>query len=295
MMTQFNLDKWSFNGDINESGYIDEEEQRLLYPGKNGRPPPFRCIVKAFGRSIDEDQGDIVQQGLARQLLRSVIKVQKLGIIEIDVATRQVIDSKLGDFSTAITLPHFITNPELNPHLSPTMIQATKKQTFAHCINDYLAFDSAIRSRNFDYGRDRGRLSIEAFPGGRGRSRKARYNLRGGRAAERTLYTFVDPRRYRWTANRVIGGANALPTSQRRHAGWISKAVACQSVCSRESKDILRKLTAPPDMWHYQCKEEDEEWADSVGSSTLAFPHFLEWDCKGGYLFPVKDCGKDIK
>ncbi|EMR67738.1 hypothetical protein UCREL1_5255 [Eutypa lata UCREL1] len=89
MMTQFDFDKWSFNGDIEESGYIDEEEQRLLYPGKNGRPPPFRCIVKAFGRSIDEDEGDVLRQGLARQLLRSVIKLQKLGIIEIDVAIRQ--------------------------------------------------------------------------------------------------------------------------------------------------------------------------------------------------------------
>ncbi|KAI0183257.1 kinetochore Sim4 complex subunit FTA2-domain-containing protein [Xylaria flabelliformis] len=296
MMTQFNLNKWSFNGDIDESGYIDEEEQRMLYPGKSGRPPPFRCIVKAFGRSIDEDQGDVFRQGLARQLLRSVIKLQKLGIIETDVAIRQVIDSKLGDFSTAITLPHFITNPELNPHLSSAMIRSIKKQTFVHCINDYLAFDSMVDSWNFEYGRNRGRLSIEAFPGGRGCPRKARYNLRGGRAAERTLYTFVDPRRYRWTASRVIRGTNALlPASQRRHAGRISKVVTRQSFSSKDSQDPLRKLTARPDMWHYQCKEKDQEWADSVGSSTLELPHLLEWDCKGGYLFPVKDNGRDIK
>lgn len=295
MMTQFNFDKWSFNGDIDESGYIDEVEQRLLYPGKNGRPPPFRCIVKAYGRSIDEDEGDVLRQGLARQLLRSVIKLQKLGIIEIDVAIRQVIDGKLGDFSAAITLPHFITNPELNPHLNPAMIHAIKKQTFVHCMNDYIAFDSMIRSWNFEYGRDRGHLSIEAFPGREGCPSKSRYNLRGGRAAERTLYTFVDPRRYRWTANWVTRGANALPASQKRHAGRISKVVGRQCVGSRDSKDLLRKLTARPDMWHYQCKEKDEEWADSVGSSTLDVPHFLEWDYKGGYFFPVTDNGKDIR
>ncbi|KAI1074296.1 kinetochore Sim4 complex subunit FTA2-domain-containing protein [Whalleya microplaca] len=295
MMTQFDFNKWTFNGDIEDSGWIDDEEQRMRYPGKNGRPPPFRCIVKAFGRSIDEYEGDVVPQGLARQLLRSVIKLQKLGIIEIDFAIRQVIDGKLGDFSTAMTLPHFVTNPELNPHLSPAMIHAMEKQTFVHCVNDYLGFDSAIKDWILEYGRDRGRLSIEAFPGRRGCPLKARYNLRGSRAAERTLYTFVDPRRYRWTANRVIGGANALPASQRRHAGRISKVLARQSVCSRESKDLLRKLTARPDMWRYQCKQQDESWADGIGLRVMGLPHVLEWDYKGGYLFPVKDDGEDIK
>jgi hypothetical protein len=295
MMTQFNFDKWFFNGTMEDSGETEDNEQRLCYPGKNGRPPPFRCIVKAFGKGINELEGDVVRQGLARRLLRSIIKLQKLGIIDIDFAIRQVIDDKLGDFSSAITLPHFITNPELNPHLSPAMIQAIKRETFARCTNDYITFDSVIHEWNDDYGRDRGRLSVEAFPGGQGCLGKAQYNLRGGRAAERTLYTLTDPRRYRWTVNRVIGGANALPASQRRHAGRISKAVARRSACSGDSKHLLRKLTARPDLWHYQCKEEDKNWADLVGSNMPGIPHSLEWDYKDGYLFPVKENGKAIK
>ncbi|KAI0515188.1 kinetochore Sim4 complex subunit FTA2-domain-containing protein [Xylaria bambusicola] len=273
MMSQFDFNNWSFNVDIDETGYREEEEQRLLYPGKD-----------ALGETIDEDRGDVFPQGLARQLLRSVVKLQKLGIIEIDVAIRQMIDGKLGDFSSAITLPHFITNPELNPHLSPVMVRAITRQTFVHCMNDYLAFDSMIHSWNDEH--DRRRLSIQAFPGGRGCSHKARYNLRGSRAIERTLYTFVDPRRYSWTSNGVIRRAKALP---------VSRGHATRSVCRRNSRHLLRKLTARPDVWHYQSEKEEEEWAKSVGSCTLPFPHVLDWDFKGGYLFPVKNSGKNIK
>ncbi|KAJ8114158.1 hypothetical protein ONZ43_g4967 [Nemania bipapillata] len=180
MMTQFDLNKWSFNGDIEDAGYIDNEEQRLVYPGKNGRPPPFRCIVKAFGNAFDEDEGDVLRPGLARQLLRSVIKLQKLGILDTDVAIRQVIDNKLGDFSTSITLPHFITNPELNRHLTPAMIESMERQTFVICVNDYLAFDSMIETWNDEYGRDKGRLSIQAFPEGRGCRHKPRSAEKAG-------------------------------------------------------------------------------------------------------------------
>ncbi|KAJ8123556.1 hypothetical protein O1611_g9560 [Lasiodiplodia mahajangana] len=293
MMTQFNFNKWSFNGDADDAGYVEEEEQRLLYPGKNGRPPPFRCIVKAFGKGIDGERGDTIQQGLARQLLRSIIKLQKLGIIDMDVAIRQLMDGKLGDFSTAITLPHFMTNPELNPYLTPAMIHAMQKQTFVHCINDYLEFDTAFRDWGYEYGHDGGRVSVEAYPGGSGYPggypSEARYNLRSGRITKRTLYTFVDPRRYRWTANRVVGGANALPASQGRHARRTSKVAARQSVPSRDSKDHLRKPTARPDMWYYHWKEEDEKLAKHIKTRASALPHYLEWGCKGGYLFPMRD------
>ncbi|KAI5925861.1 kinetochore Sim4 complex subunit FTA2-domain-containing protein [Camillea tinctor] len=294
MMTKFNYNKFSFNGTSDDAGFFDEE-QRLVYPVKNGRPPPFRCIVKAFGKHINVFKGDVLRQGAARQVFQSIIKLQKLGIIGSDTRIEQLIDDKLCDFSMAITLPHPSTNPELNPHLSPEMIHAMEKATFAHCVTDYLQFDTMIREWNMDYGRERGRLSIEAFPGRRGCCRiKTRYNLRGGTAAEGPIYTLVDPRRYHWTANQVSGGASALPASQRRHSGKISKVVAHQSVCSRDSKDLLRKPTARPDLWLFQCKEEDKEWSDHMVSHVWGAPYDLQWECKGGYLFPVKKDSNNI-
>ncbi|KAI0868473.1 kinetochore Sim4 complex subunit FTA2-domain-containing protein [Hypoxylon argillaceum] len=289
MMTKFNFNQWSFNGDMDEAGFMEHEEQRLLYPGKNGKPPPFRCIVKAFGKSFDEDRGDVFKPRVARQLLRTIIKLQKLGIIQIDPAIRQVMDSKLFDFSTAITFPHFMTNPELNPHLSPAMVVAIKRGIFEHCMNDFIGFDAAIREWNWEYGRDRGHLSIEAFPGRGGCPLKARYNLRGGRGGNNTLYTFVDPRRYGWTANQGIKVADALSASQRIRAGRISKkVVARQSGSGRDRKILLRKPTGRPDMWYYQCEEGDKEWAKNVESSAFEMADYVQWEYKGGYMFPVK-------
>ncbi|KAI1167140.1 kinetochore Sim4 complex subunit FTA2-domain-containing protein [Nemania serpens] len=286
LMTKFNFTNWTFNGSEEESGSVEIDEQRLLYPDKNGRSPPLRCIVKAFGQNIEGWEGHVFSQKVASRLFRSIIKLQKLGIINIDFATRQIIDGRLSDFSTAITFPHFMTNPELNPYLSSAMIKAVEMDTFAHCITDYKWFDEEIGEWNYGFGGNGNRLiSIEAFPGRRGCPREARYNLRG--SAERTLYTLVDPRRYGWTANQVVGGVGTQSTSQKRRSGRASKAVASQSARSKDPKRIWRKLTARQDRWHYQCEGEDEGWLDVMNSEGIHIPD-LQWACKDGYMFPTK-------
>lgn len=297
MMTRFDFNKWSFNGNYDTAGTPppgeedEDSENRLRFLGKNGRPPPLRCIVKAFGQGIGEFEEDSFRQGMARRVLRDIIKLQKLGIMQIDVGIRQMIDGKIGDFSTAITMPHFITSPELNPNLTPGMIDAMGKATFEHCMNDYLDFDSMIHEWNWEFGEEKGHMSIEAYPGGRGCPYNVRYNLRSN-TARKSLYTFVDPRKYGWTASPSSGGTSRAVTSKKRQSGWISKNVKRQASLGRDSKPRPQQLTARPDMWYYEYEDKDKSWARG---SVITIPHSITWTYKNGCLFPVRSAGNDIK
>lgn len=293
MMTQCNLDKWSFNGDIDTAGYSDDAENRLRFLGKSGKPPPLRCIVKAFGQGVSESGEDSFGQGMARQLLRDIIKLQKLGIMQLDVGSRQMIDGRISDFSTAITMPHFITSPELNPHLTPAMIDAMKKSTFEHCMNDYLDFDSEVFESNLDYEEQKkDRISIQAYPGGRGCPKYARYNFRN-EAITKRLYTFVDPRKYGWTARPVDAVTSRALTSKRRPER-ISKNDKRPASQGTNFKPRLRSLTARPDMWYYGYEDKDKTWDDETRGSVITIPHSLSWTYKKGYIFPVRSSGKEI-
>lgn len=283
MMTQCGLDSWSFNGDAGTAGYAEGEQQnRVRFLGRAGRPPPLRCIVKAFGREQEEES---FRPRLARQMLRDIIRLQKLGIMQMDVAIRQIIDGKIGDFSTAITMPHFITSPELNPHLSPAMIEAMRKATFEHCTNDYLDFDSTIHEWNREFSKEKGCMSIEAFPGGRGCPQHPRYNLRT-KPARQPLYTFVDPRKYaRWTTNPC---RKETATLKRRWSGRISKSAQRQAVRGTGAKPQPPPLTARPDLWHYDYVEKDEAWATKTRAAVITIPHRLNWTYRNGFLFPIR-------
>ena len=137
MTTQFSNLKLEFNGDIE---YPGGDDMRSRFLGKDGRAPPIRGVVKDFGLEDEEN----LRTTLVRKILRDVIKLQQLGIIRIDVATRQIIDDKISDFSTALTIPHFLTTPELNPRLTPEMICAMELETFKLFISDYLDFDEMM-------------------------------------------------------------------------------------------------------------------------------------------------------
>ncbi|KAI5864218.1 hypothetical protein GGS23DRAFT_595855 [Durotheca rogersii] len=133
MMDQFGRLNLEFNGNAE---YPGAEDMRSRFLGGDGRPPPIRGIVKKFGH-VD---GDWRTRGV-RRILRDVIRLQQLGIINIDVAHRQLVGGKFCDFSTAITIPHFVTTPELNPCLTPKWISAMEFETPQFSINDYWEFD----------------------------------------------------------------------------------------------------------------------------------------------------------
>lgn len=180
MMDQFSHLQLEFNGNMDEPGY---EDMRSRFPGKYGRDPPIRGIVKEFGR-CDQD----LTTPLAKKLLQDVIKLQQLGIINIDVAHRQIISGKFTDFSTTITVPHFLTNPSMNPHLNSDQVSAMEFEAFQLSSMDYWSFDEMVQEWNED---NPSKIDVYAFPGGNGCH--TRYKLRS--ESPRTFYTLVDPRK----------------------------------------------------------------------------------------------------
>lgn len=180
MMNQFDDLHLKFNGNMNEAGL---EPVRSRFLDENGRVPPIRGIVKEFGQR-DENLTTVG----ARKLLSDIINLHRLGIINLDVAHRQVISGKLSDFSTAITIPHFQTSPELNPNLSHDQISAMEFETFQLSSNDYWCFDEMIEEINWDKRQKKKKIEVYALP-----DTQTRYVLRNKPPTR--FYTLVDPRK----------------------------------------------------------------------------------------------------
>ncbi|EOO00802.1 hypothetical protein UCRPA7_3792 [Phaeoacremonium minimum UCRPA7] len=180
--------------DFHFEGLLDEDDGpkdcRSRYLGKSGKPPPVRGIVKALGRVQEEKT---MRAPFLRKILSTIPKLQKLGIFSLDLKSDQFIDGKLGDFSVAVTVPHCLTNPELNPYLTPEMISILESYTFRESLDDYRGFDWMVFDWNTQYAKEKGKLSVSAFPDFKGCQN--RYNLRS-KAAEGRVFTFVDPRKF---------------------------------------------------------------------------------------------------
>ncbi|KAH9995148.1 kinetochore Sim4 complex subunit FTA2-domain-containing protein [Xylariaceae sp. FL0662B] len=237
-----------FNGDIEYSG-ADDMRSRFL--GRDGRAPPIRGVVKEFRHPAEEDE---LQPAEISKMLGDIGRLQQLGIVRIDVAARQLVGGKISDFSTAITVPHFVTTPELNPNLTREMRIAMELETFRLSKDDYLAFDSMMFDWNLDHAKEKGTIAVRAFPGARGSPPLRSYDLRNEAARER-VFTYVDPRRYDW---------------KRRTKGT--------NKCRR------RRLRANPLMWVYYCGE-DGKLAERLRHYQVATPT-LEWDYRDGLIFP---------
>lgn len=75
LMSRFSDLGLGFSGTWDEPG----TEERSRYPGKSGKHPPIRGIVKEFG------QGNAVLTAVdARKALRDIMQLQQLGIVRID-------------------------------------------------------------------------------------------------------------------------------------------------------------------------------------------------------------------
>ncbi|KAI8633147.1 kinetochore Sim4 complex subunit FTA2-domain-containing protein [Xylariaceae sp. FL1651] len=235
MMDQFSPLKLDFNGDIYCQG---REEVRSRFLGKSGRPPPIRGIVKEFGPS-DED----LRTKDVRRILQDVIRLQQLGIIHIDVAHTQIISGKICDFSTAITVPHFVTTPELNPCLTPEWIAAMEFETFQFSINDYWEFDEMVRVWNDEQEDGKNQISVHAFPGGIGC--RIKYDLRRTPARDR-VYSLVDPRSYDWRTSAANPGNGTTGALDGRNLGRRTKGSSHGKPRGAISKTHRRLNTKPP-------------------------------------------------
>ena len=250
------------------NGPGDEHDVRSIFPGKNDRLPPIRGIVKSFGQS-----GLPLRNKGARNVLRDIIRLQQLGICNIDVAHRQLVDGKISDFSTTITTPHFLTTPELNPQLTPEWIPALEYETFMYCIADYWDFDGMVNEWNRELeeaGIDdpRKQVSVRAFPNGEGC--RIKYNLRRTPARDR-VYTLVDPRRYDWR-NSIAAGTGGSATGATGNAGNPGGAAPRRR----------RRLDPRPPRWYLEC---DSQVADNLKELRELEPS-LYWEYENGLIFP---------
>ncbi|KAK9442322.1 hypothetical protein VB005_03381 [Metarhizium brunneum] len=186
MRAKFSNIRLEFDGNVECPGY---EDVRGSFPGRSGRPPPIRGIVKEFGLGVEE-----LKTRDMKRLFRTMTQLQQLGIINLDVGDRQLIDGKICDFSTAITVPHPVTTPELNPHLylESESLHVLQLGTFLLCMNDYWTFDDMVRLWNEEHEDQKTEISARAYPSGYGC--RFDYNLRNTPSRAR-VYTFVDPRK----------------------------------------------------------------------------------------------------
>lgn len=247
-------------------------EWRFL--GKDGRPPPIWGIVKEFGPS-DED----LRTRDMRRILGDVIRLQQLGIIYIDVADRQLIGGKFCDFSTAITAPHFVTTPELNPCLTPEWISAMEFETFQFSISDYWDFDEMVLLWNEEHENQK-KISVHAFPDGRGC--RIKYDLRSTPSRER-VYSLVDPRLYDWRASAGSPENGATGSLDGRKSGRRTKGSSHGKPRGAISK-TCRRLDPKPPRWYYDC---NTQVAAKLKGKT-SFSTSLEWEFKDGLIFPRK-------
>lgn len=213
-----------FNGDPDEPYDDDADEannMRARFLGRDGRKPPIRGIVKEFCPPTKDAD---LEPEEAVEMRRNIGRLQQLGIISLDVALRQMSGGRYCDFSKAITVPHYITTPELSPHLGPNDLQSMELQAFILSIDDYLSFDEMIGEWNWEHGDTKGDLSVVAFPGGRGCPILRSYEL-GNESRRERVFTYLDPRRYDW----------------RKHLNH------------KRKKHTQLRLRAKPPLWIYCC------------------------------------------
>lgn len=265
MMEQFDAEDLVFDG-IEE---YDTGEIRAHF-----QQPPLRGIVKKLGCPLVKDH-EVLTTPLARRMLRDTTRLHQLGIISVDIASRQYIDGKLADFSTTVTAPHPMLTPELNPGLSSRHLQMMEQARFNMCIKDFIDRDIAVsRWNKRGGGRDnpKARVHVYAFPGGfedymrRQQQPQPRYNLREKPHRRRGLYTFVDPSTYDWK------GACDRTGRAIRKAGENGKGRP------------RTRLNANPPKWYYDGDER--EWISCYIPTGLINVYGLYWRGHDGALFP---------
>ncbi|KAI8717424.1 hypothetical protein NCS52_00818300 [Fusarium sp. LHS14.1] len=225
--------------------HYPEFDLRSRFLGKDGRPPPIRGIIKELGQPNEN-----LCTGTLRGILGDVTQIQQLGIIRLDIAHRQIISGKLSDFSTTITFPHFMTNPELNPHITPEVMARMELQTFKMSLCDYCMFDDMVQEWNYYHRDPKDQLAFYSLPGGKS-GRGLEYELRSLPSRQR-VYTLADPRQYNW----------------KRSDGRVTKN--------------RRRPRAKPTRWYY--KDDPDEVAKMKRRQLYGAAY--EWHYKDGHAFP---------
>lgn len=236
--------------------YVPWEIREELRSKGRSTPAPIRCIVKEFGQ--DHDQKTIDMK-FTRSYLRDVVQMHQLGIFHLDTGSRQVINGKHGDFSQAVTTPHYCSTPELNPHITPDLKAAMELDVFSICLDDYVNFDEMLQDWNNQH-KKKGRVTNYVLTG---TYRQRKYNLRSTPRRDR-LYTLIDPRKFDWKAHLQNQGGNANGIVKKR--------------C---------KLDPKPSRWYLESPSEYfKQHLTDYGAKSV-----VDWEYRDGYFFPVHRWG----
>ncbi|CAH0059177.1 unnamed protein product [Clonostachys solani] len=261
-----------FPGRKLEDIFQDEPgSRRRNFLTRDGRQPPIRAIVKEFGTGVDK-----LRNRQLSKTLQDVVQLQQLGIIQVDVAQRQIINGKLCDFSTAMTTPHFAMSPELNRHLKPWALALMEFNLFLSSCKDYSAFDEVVEEWN-EHRLQKDHVSVKALPQLYGPSPWT-YNLRRTPSRER-VFTHVDPRLYDWRAHargRDENSAGGQANGQSSKGSGSGRSVA------KVSK-TRRRLKKPP-RWYYEGSKENMAYLRNLTNCRCYF----SWAFKRGFFIPTR-------
>lgn len=268
-----------FTSTLSSSGFW-----RSRFPGKDGRAPPIRGIVKEFGVTNEP-----LRVKHVRKLLRDVIRFQQLGVVNIDAAHRQLANGKISDLSTAFTVPHFLLNPELNPHITPNWIPAMEFEAFQFTMYDYWHIDEMVAEWNWDV--DEGEVVGKKFAffvfSHQGRAYKegyrAKYNLRNTRARTH-VYSLVDPRQYDWKNSAAGPGTPATKAPEGKTPGQTTNASINRAHEEVISKPRRRRLQAKPPRWYLDL--DPDSWKAKHLTEVGSFSTSISWEYRDGHIFP---------
>lgn len=278
-------DMWlSFSGDCHNEFLDDDLSLRARFLGRGGKLPPIRGILKEFGQAPAYE--DLRSKDF-ETMLRLTVSLHQLGIVRLDMDPKQFINGKLADFSIAVTTPHFMLNPELNPHLASDHTSSIEFEAFRLSLGDYWQLDESVGDFNDEttHNRDPHRPAVQhtirfhGIPGSRAFPRRP---LRS-KAHRDAFYTHADPRSYDWRARtahaRPKAGGSSNSRKRRKRAG----AGGGNAGGAGEAKTCARIRRVPP-RWTYSCDGERMDVLRSgvVGLSSLAF------EFKSGLFFPTR-------
>lgn len=236
-----------FNGHGSETAFpTDFLDLRSLFPTTGGRPPPLRGILKTFGEEDDQ-----LRPAKARQLLNNIVKLHQLGIFFVDVSMRQYTNVKIAHFSTAFTIPHFLSNPELNAQITTEQMTLMEESVFEFAYLDYFEFDTMIEEWNEKCKNPTRRVAVWAFPE---QHVEHTYSSRRPQQACR-LWTYVD-----------------LRPRARIHKKPVKKG-----------NTTRRNLPSNPPRWY--C---GEELGKILIRSRGQRGYRLGWEIKEGLMFPER-------
>jgi hypothetical protein len=205
---------------INMFVYDDHnsQSQRPALQTRSGGLAPIRGIIKELGTPVrwytipegtDDGSWDIRVKHVKR-IIRDVGGLHQLGIMDLDMDMKQIINYRLADFSTAITIPHPRTTMELRPDLAGRGDHGEKEalmhaDVFKVCRADYIMTDEMVGEYNTSLlvpgAKAPRKLEVRAIPRIEfDRASRLYTSARYGLRRQQRAYTPVDPRGFDWKA-----------------------------------------------------------------------------------------------